>query len=353
MTGNTYLGRVTLGIMPCTGLTGHGIPLSGQCRRGRPRTALCSMRTCEDSEEAWMVKTGSQPNTLSVHRTVHVPLAEVSGVCLRRGARGRMSLIAISDRTAVAAWVVLPEDDDEEWSWSKTDIKGVEGSLIPKKDPQIEAVCADGAGRVLLLQEAPARVELLDWEAERVVATIDLDIEPGHPLREAWLDPEGSRGEGVVLLSNGHLLVAKEKDPPAFIEFGPKGDRPSGLGSDATLSGGTAWPIEQGHHTFVSLDTWLPTDQLLKACADFSDLEIGPDGRLYLLSDKSATISRLTELVPGTGMASVERTWSLGGVDGKPEGLTFTRHGRAIVALDTRGAENNLVVLDPPVVTWW
>lgn len=300
-----------------------------------------------------MVKTSSRPNTLSVQRTEHVPLKEVSGVCLRRGAEGRMSLIAISDRKAVAAWVVLPEDDDEQWTWSEMDIEAVEGSLMPQKDPQIEAVCADGAGRVLLLQEAPARVELLDWEQERVVTTIDLEIEPGHPLHHAWIDPEGSRGEGAVLLSNGHLLIAKEKDPPAFVEFGPKGDRPSGTGPGATLSGGAPWPIEPGHHTFVALGTWMPTGELLAAAADFSDLEVGPDGRLYMLSDKSSTISRLAPLVPGTGRASVEQTWSLGALEGKPEGLTFTRHGRAIVALDTRRAENNLVVLDPPVVTWW
>jgi hypothetical protein len=300
-----------------------------------------------------MVKARSRSNVLSVQRTENVPLKEVSGVCLRRGAEGRMSLIAISDRQAVAAWVVLPEDDDESWTWFEMDIKGVVGSLMPGKDPQIEAVCADGIGRVLLLQEDPARVELIDWEEERVITTIDLEVEPGHPLHKAWTDPDGSRGEGAVLLRNGHLLIGKEKDPPAFVEFGPKGDRPSGTVTGATLSGGAAWPIEPGHHTFVELATWMPTEELLTAAADFSDLEVGPDGRLYLLSDKSFTISRLADLVPGEESATVERTWSLGNIEGKPEGLTFTRHGRAIVALDTRRAENNLVVLDPPVVTWW
>jgi hypothetical protein len=39
-------------------------------------------------------------------------------------------------------------------------------------------------------------------------------------------------------------------------------------------------------------------------CADFSDLEIGPDGRLYLLSDQSASIARLDDLPPEGGKAS-------------------------------------------------
>jgi hypothetical protein len=292
-------------------------------------------------------------HALRIQRTEHVPIVEVSGVCLRRGPDGRMSLIAIGDREAVAAWVVLPEDDDEPWEWSLMDVARLQGSLMPAGDPQLEAVCADGQGRVLLLQEAPPRAELIDPAEERVVASFDLVVPDGHPLAEAWHDPDASRGEGAVLLTNGHLLIAKEKDPPAFIEFGPADESPSGFGPGSVLPDGVAWPVERGHHQFIALDTWMPTDELLEACADFSDLEVGPDHRLYLLSDKSATITRLPVLEPGTGETTTERTWSLGKVDGKPEGLTFTREGRAIVALDTRRAKSNLVVFDPPIVTWW
>jgi len=300
-----------------------------------------------------MAQRSRKPNTLSVDRVEHVPLMEVSGVCLRRGEDGRMTLIAIGDRSAVAAWVALPDDDDEAWEWSQVDITAIKGTLMPLKDPQIEAVCADGAGRVLLLQETPPRVELFDWAGGHVVAIIDLEIGAGHPLAEAWLDEDGSQGEGAVLLANGHLLIAKEKDPPAFVEFGPAGEAPSGYSPDSVLTGGSAWPVDPGRQTFVALETWEPSEELIAACADFSDLEVGPDRRLYLLSDKSASICRLPDLVPGSGAIAPERVWSLGKIKGKPEGLTFTRHGRAIVALDTKSERNNLVVLDPPVVTWW
>jgi hypothetical protein len=263
-----------------------------------------------------------------------------------------MSLIAIGDREAVAAWVVLPESDDEPWVWSQMDVARLQGSIVSVGDPQLEAVCADGQGRVLLLQEAPPRAELIDPAEERVVATFDLLVPDGHPLAESWHDPDASRGEGAVLVTDGHLLIAKEKDPPALIEFGPVSARPAGFAPGSVLPDGAAWPVEPGHHEYVCLDTWMPSHELLVACADFSDLEIGPDRRLYLLSDKSASIARLPVLEPGTGVTTTERTWSLGQVDGKPEGLTFTRHGRAIVALDTRRAKSNLVVFDPPIVTW-
>jgi hypothetical protein len=88
---------------------------------------------------------------------------------------------------------------------------------------------------------------------------------------------------------------------------------------------------------------------LAKACDDFSDLEIGPDGRLYLLSDKSAAIARLDELRPGARSAACTAAWRLDDLDGKPEGLAFDPLGRAVVALDKRKARNNLALLEPAI----
>jgi hypothetical protein len=88
---------------------------------------------------------------------------------------------------------------------------------------------------------------------------------------------------------------------------------------------------------------------LAKTCADFSDLAVGPDGRLYLLSDKSSTIARLDDLPAGGGAAALLDAWLLGELDGKPEGLAFTAQGQAIVGLDTRQARRNLVLLEPAV----
>jgi hypothetical protein len=137
------------------------------------------------------------------------------------------------------------------------------------------------------------RVELIDHTALKVVASIDLAVERRSEIARAWSDPKGSRGEGVVLLPGGHLLVAKEKKPAAFIEFGPPGSRSRGLPRGGALADGERWAIKKGHHRFVALATWFPDKSLATTCADFSDLEIGPDGRLYLLSDQSSTIARL------------------------------------------------------------
>jgi len=288
-------------------------------------------------------------NRLSVYRVVDVPLKEVSGVCLGRGAAGQLALMAIGDRAAVAAWFVQPKDDMASLDWQTADVARLEGSRLPEGDPDIEAVCADGLSRVLLLQESPPRGELIDAPNRRVIASVALEVPGDDRLARAWADPAGSRGEGAVFLPAGHLLVAKEKDPSALIEFGPPGAQPLGLARGGALSAGAAWEIEPGDHRYVALAAWWPEKPLRKACRDFSDLEIGPDGHLYLLSDKSDSIARLTDLALTGGTVSALATWRLGDLDGKPEGLAFTPNGRAIVALDTRKARHNLLLFEPAI----
>ena len=218
--------------------------------------------------------------------------------------------------------------------------------MLPKRDSQIEAVCADGFGRVLLLQETPPRVELID-PALRWLRRSILRWRGAAKLHKRG-PTERVPGEGAVLLAGGHLLIAKEKKPAAFIEFGPPHSS-RGLVRGGALADGERWPIKKGHHRFVALAIWLPDKILAKTCADFSDLEIGPDGYLYLLSDKSSTIARLDDLAAGGGTAALLDAWRLGDLDGKPEGLAFTARGRAIVGLDMRKPRQNLVLLDPAV----
>jgi hypothetical protein len=286
---------------------------------------------------------------LRVCRVVDVPLREVSGICLRRSRNGRMALIAVGDRVAKIAWFSEPRSDGGRINWNTSSIAKLSGSMLPKQHPQIEAICADGLGRVLLLQETPPRVELIDPKALKVIASIDLVVEGRGEIARAWSDPKGSRGEGMVLLPGGHLLVAKEKKPAVFIEFGPPHSRSRGLVRGGALANGEQWPIKNGHHRFVALAVWLPDKTLAKTCSDFSDLEIGPDGCLYLLSDKSFTIARLDDLPAGGGTAAHLEAWRLGDLDGKPEGLAFTAQGRAIVGLDTRKPRRNLLLLEPAV----
>jgi hypothetical protein len=260
-----------------------------------------------------------------------------------------MLLLAVGDRAAKIAWFTPPLTDRGRIDWHAINIAKLSGSVLSNHDSQIEAICADGLGRVLLLQETPPRVEVIDPKALRAVASIDLAVEGRSEVARAWFDPKGSRGEGMVLLPGGHLLIAKEKKPAALIEFGPPHSRSRGLVRGGGLADGEQWPIKKGNHRFVALAIWIPDKTLVKTCGDFSDLEIGPDGYLYLLSDKSSTIARLDDLPAGGGTAALLDAWRLGDLDGKPEGLAFTGQGRAIVGLDMRKPRRNLVLLEPAV----
>ena len=96
-----------------------------------------------------MVKNGkSKKNRLRVRRVVHVPLREVSGICLGRSGNNQMFLIAVGDRAAKIAWFSLSRSDRGRIDWHTSSIARLSGSKLPKHNPQIEAVCADGGGRV-------------------------------------------------------------------------------------------------------------------------------------------------------------------------------------------------------------
>jgi hypothetical protein len=56
----------------------------------------------------------SNKSRLQVSRVIHVPLREVSGICLRWTRNGRMSLIAVGDWAAKIAWFFLSHNDRAE-----------------------------------------------------------------------------------------------------------------------------------------------------------------------------------------------------------------------------------------------
>ena len=57
------------------------------------------------------------------------------------------TLIAVGDRTVKVAWFSLSCGNRAPISWHTKSIAKLSGSQLPKHDPQLEAVCADGAER--------------------------------------------------------------------------------------------------------------------------------------------------------------------------------------------------------------
>lgn len=269
---------------------------------------------------------------LAVRDTADVPLREVSGLAVHG-----QQLLAVGDHDPVVFSATL-----EPWPlrWHGTDLSSLG---LPEGGTQFEAVQPTGAGTVLILQEQPARILHLDLSVPALLSTILLEVPEGHRLREAWLGDRSSRGESLVLTERGHVLVVKEKDPAAILEFGPAGDEPVGW-----RRGGPPAAPEPGDATLVVLATWWLTDGLGKQLPDISDATVGPDGRLYLLSDQGAVIARMPDVLdPRGGEVDAVAVWRIAGTPKNAEGLVILADGTPLVALDTKAPKHNLLRLDP------
>lgn len=267
---------------------------------------------------------------LDVREIADVPLREVSGLALRGS-----ELLAVGDHDPVVFTAPL-----EPWPlrWQGIDLAGLG---LPDGGTQFEAIQPVGEHTILVLQEQPARVLFIDLAAPALIGCLLLDVPKGHRLRESWLGDRSSRGESLVLADRGHLLIVKEKNPAAILEFGPAGDEPVGW-----RRGGPTVAPAAGDATLTVLATWWLADELAKQFPDISDATVGPDGRLYLLSDQGSAIARLPDLLdPGGGTVHADALWRIAGSPESAEGLVILNDGTPLVGVDTKSPGRNLLRL--------
>lgn len=290
-----------------------------------------------------------------------IPLAEVSGLAIGRNRDGEVTVAAIGDRAATIAWATVGKGVDD-LDWQTLSLREARGTRIPRTDPQLEAIAVDGTLGILLVQESPCRAEYIDARQRQVLAHITLDIPDdvgSDELRRSWSDPDGSHAEGVVLLKDGHLLVVKEKDPGALLEFGPSGDVAGGFGGDRWLDAGQRWwegGDTQGAEevSLVLLAAWHPTEQMSAACPDLSDAEVGPAGNLILLSDQGRSVAVVPAGSPApdpfAGSFEAIMVWRVSGIAHKPEGIVVMPTMDVLVACDKHKPRKNLFVI--PRAEW-
>jgi hypothetical protein len=150
-------------------------------------------------------------------------------------------------------------------------------SVHANEPSQWETVAADGQGNPCLLAEVSAGVRCLDKDLKRLLASFRLDPSVIGELDKSWREEPNSRGEGMILLQRGHLLVLKEKKPSLLVEFGPKREGAIGYGPDTFLKQGEAfvYPV-QGR--LVALKVWEFAGSLSKLARDGSDITLGRMG---------------------------------------------------------------------------
>jgi hypothetical protein len=288
---------------------------------------------------------------VGIHSEGALGLREVSGLTVRGGPQSRPGLLAVGDESFAVASVDI-DDDGVPAQPRCADLAPAlrEVRIGPGCGSGFEGIACDGAGTLVLLQEEQARLLVVAPDLSRLLHAVALAVPSDDPLlNPGWHRRPNSRGEGLLLLDGGHVLIARERDDACLIEFGPPGDAPIGVSAGTVLApAGRFRRPDAVDSDLVSLAVWplavpeLPT---------VNDLARGPDGRVYALSAESRAIARLEcRLVPGERARATE-VWQIGdglpgGHDARPEGLTFLPSGRPAVGIDTKHPGNNLVVLD-------
>ena len=271
-------------------------------------------------------------------RSWNLGVREVSGLGLRRNPRsGRTELLAISDRTPTI--IRLGADDSGRLRVDEPGRRAAQHHRVrrlpedldrPDGGSQWEGVAGDGSGRVIVLCERTS---------ELLVIAPDLRFERRIALRHDWQDDGRAGLESLVLMRDGHVLSAKQRDPLRLLEFGPSGDDPLGLtpatflpaGEPARLS-----PVDE----LRCLATWKFDDPL----RSINDMAVHAD-RLHLISSAARRIARIR--LPATGPVRVESWWSLpdtvaGPRDAKAEGLIVDGQLGVLVGVDSHDDQDNL-----------
>ena len=284
---------------------------------------------------------------LTVSDTADVDLLEISGLGQRHHPGGHgLQVLAVGDDE----FTVLIADLEEGVTPRRFERLRLEDVLAegePTQGSQWEAADGDASGRVFVLQEDPAVVFVLNPEMDELVCRIALaNTTPEGDDLGLGTSPN-SQGEGLVLLRNGHILVAKEKDPPVLMEYGPSEERPEGLTPDLLFATSDDFPLPQELRTEFSLLTiWHLSGSAGEAIKDISDIAVGPDESLYLLSDESACIAQLERsLDPAQEHLEIASLWKLPSEIEQPEGLIVTGDRTPLVAIDSGERNRNLFVL--------
>lgn len=280
---------------------------------------------------------------------VDLPVVEASGLASRlRDAGARVAVVG--DRSSHLA-VGTAGPSGGVGDWTVIDLRAVEGWPASEGDSQLEAIAIDDGDLVALMREDPPVVLVLDTAARAVRARIELSAPSGSPLHGSWDDPS-SRGEGLLLLRGGRLLVAKEKRPPALVEFAPAGHPAQGLSRDDFLGPGESWVAPDGDVVFVAVAMWRLRGSARHTLADVSDVALARDRSLWLLSDKSRSAGRLSLEAPLSPehdeISDLDEAWRLPKKATKPEGAAALDDERVLIAMDTKSTERNGMIVRRP-----
>ena len=285
---------------------------------------------------------------LEVVQVWDLDLSEVSGICERPTGHGRTrQLLAVGDQSHHILVGDLPVAGPGRFERRDLAPLVAGAGLRTPESSQWEGIDTDATGRVFVLREVPGTVFVFDQALETLLHVFPLTVEDDPAELEAWEADQNALGEGVLLLRNGHLFVVKEDKPRQLLEFGLPGARAEGLRADLPIAhAGKFLTPPESRAVFHLLSAWDLGGKAMERIGDLSDVTVGPDGRIYVLSDESRCIARLqTTLDPQDRLIEVDRIWGLPERLHQPEGLVITGDWEVLVAVDHPEPRQNLFLL--------
>ena len=174
------------------------------------------------------------------------------------------------------------------------------------------------------------------------MSAIHLRTERDNP--PGWRQNENSRGEGFILLNNGHIIVLKEKDPGLFIEFGPLNSVAEGLLPELIVQNEDRFPVSvsNGDLDYYPLKIWQMSDTATAMMKDFSELTVSPEGRVYILSQESNIVGLLEgRLKVDEEKATMRKYYKIPSSIDYPEGMSFNRDSVLYIGSDQKNLNSN------------
>lgn len=271
---------------------------------------------------------------LSVEKRYNIPIKELSGLTLIKGDSNSIDIYGVGDSSYNIGRVRFKSSSGEV-TIDKYDLV----DIVKEKDghsSQWEAIAADGKGSLCILAEVTSNISCFDKDISKEQSRFRLDVSTISSLEKLWEEQPNSRGEGMILMKKGHVLILKEKNPLMLIEFGPRGDTPMGYNEGLFLERGEE--LDQPKlDDLVALKSWDFSNNLAILAKDASDITVGPDSRVYILSDESAILIRLEKILkPDEAKIHASAYWKLPKEIEKAEGLVIDNEMHPWIGIDIK-----------------
>lgn len=307
---------------------------------------------------------GSNGNEkLEIQSKIKIPLKEISGLVATQENEG-YSFYAVGDKQAKVAKVKLSTKN----KIKSHELYDFEDILIDKfhichsnlgtncrrmhdfLTTDWEAITTDHKGNLFLLQEASGNIFVFNNELSKLKLLIHLNFDQ-YLKGSSYGYEQNSLGEGIILLKNGHFLIAKEKHPIALIEFGPKGDKAYGINKNTILPKEETFSLPKelkGKKSIVfeQLKIWTMGD---RAKCDASDLTTDSDGYLYVLSQKCKKISIYKSLSVDNNSLKPNHIYDIPRKIKNPEAITLLPNKNIVIGSDRKNKKSNIYLLKRPL----